>query len=45
MTQAFDDRVASMAEVQEQSQQVLGDITSDYDTLIGQTEKLLDNNQ
>jgi len=33
-----------MAEVQEQSQQVLGDITSDYDTLIGQTEKLLDNN-
>lgn len=45
LTQAFDDRVASMAEVQEQSQQVLGDITSDYDTLIGQTEKLLDNNQ
>ena len=45
LTQAFDDRTASMAEIQEQSQQVLGDITSDYDTLIGQTERLLDNNQ
>lgn len=45
LTQAFDDRVASMAEVQEQAQQNLGDITSDYDTLIGQTERLLDDNQ
>ena len=45
LTQAFDDKVASMAEVQEQSQQVLGDITDDYNTLIGQTKKLLDNNQ
>lgn len=45
LTQAFDDRIASMAEVQEQAQQNLGDITSDYDTLIGQTERLLDNNQ
>lgn len=45
LTQAFDDRIASMAEVQEQAQQNLGDITSDYDTLIGQTERLLDDNQ